>query len=102
MINRIEYLHTKNFIHRDIKTDNFLIGLGSGGTLLYLIDYGLSKLYRDPKTHRHVSYSEGKLLTGTARFASINAMAGFEQSRRDDLESIGHMIIYLLKGTLPW
>ncbi len=75
-ITRIEWIHSKNYIHRDIKPDNFLIGLGRKSNVVYLIDYGLSKKYRDTKTHQHVPYRENKNLTGTARYASINAHLG--------------------------
>jgi len=99
---RIEYLHTKSFIHRDIKPDNFLVGLGRKQSIVHVIDFGLAKRFRDPHTHQHISYREQKNLTGTARYASINTHLGIEQSRRDDMESIGYVLIYFLRGSLPW
>ena len=71
-ISRIEYIHSKNIIHRDVKPDNFLMGLN----LLYIIDFGLAKKYRDARTHQHIPYRENKNLTGTARYASINTHLG--------------------------
>ncbi|XP_062226160.1 casein kinase 1-like isoform X2 [Phragmites australis] len=102
MISRVEYMHTKGFLHRDIKPDNFLMGLGRKANQVFVIDYGLAKKYRDLQTHKHIPYRENKNLTGTARYASVNTHLGVEQSRRDDLESLGYVLMYFLRGSLPW
>ncbi|SCU98033.1 LADA_0H10132g1_1 [Lachancea dasiensis] len=102
MICRIQYIHGRSFIHRDIKPDNFLMGVGRRGSTVHVIDFGLSKKYRDFSTHHHIPYRENKNLTGTARYASVNTHLGIEQSRRDDLESLGYVLIYFCKGSLPW
>ncbi|XP_077992025.1 casein kinase I-like [Glandiceps talaboti] len=102
MINRIEYVHNRNLIHRDIKPDNFLMGIGRHCNQLYLIDFGLSKKYRDSRSKQHIPYRDDKNLTGTARYASINAHLGIEQSRRDDLESMGYVLMYFNRTSLPW
>ena len=77
-ISRMEFLHSRDFIHRDIKPENFLIGIGKKSTIVYTIDFGLAKRYKDPKTGSHIAFKEGKGLTGTARYASLNAHFGFE------------------------
>ncbi|KAL0724027.1 hypothetical protein Bca4012_038626 [Brassica carinata] len=102
MLNRVEFMHMRSFLHRDIKPDNFLMGVGRRANQVYIIDYGLAKKYRDLQTHKHIPYRENKNLTGTARYASVNTHLGIEQGRRDDLESLGYMFMYFLRGSLPW
>lgn len=102
LICRLEFIHAKSFIHRDIKPDNFLMGLGRRGNQVNVIDFGLAKKFRDPRTHIHIPYREHKNLTGTARYASINTHLGIEQSRRDDIESLSYMLVYFCRGSLPW
>ena len=101
IIERIKWVHSQNIIHRDIKPDNFLIGL-EDPDIIYLIDFGLSKKYKSSTTGKHINFSEVKKFTGSVSFASVNALRFKEQSRRDDLESTCYMIIYLMKGSLPW
>jgi len=102
MVNRLEYVHAKNFVHRDIKPANFLLGLANKAKQVHIIDFGMAKKYRDPKTQQHIFYREGKKFLGTARYASVNAHLGIEQSRRDDLEAIGYVLMYFIRGSLPW
>ena len=99
IIKLLEFIHQNKIIHRDIKPDNFLIGKDTPETI-YMIDFGLSSHFKNGRKHIH--YSEDKSLTGTLRYASIRNHIGIEQSRRDDLESLGYMLIYFLKGKLPW
>ena len=102
MLSRIEFIHSRNFIHRDVKPDNFLIGRGNKKFQIYAIDFGLAKKFRDSKSGMHIPYKDGKNLTGTARYASVNTHLGIEQSRRDDIEALAYIFIYFMKGNLPW
>lgn len=103
-IARLEYLHKKGFIHRDIKPENFVVGNKETNAMntIYMIDFGISSRYIDRRTGKHIEYSVGKPLTGTARYVSINTHLGIEPSRRDDMEALAYVLIYLLKGSLPW
>ena len=102
IIEILEYIHNKHVIHRDIKPDNFVIGLNEKRKYIYILDFGLSKKYRSARTLKHYQIVKNKNLTGTARYASINALNGLTQSRRDDLEAVGYVLMYFLRGRLPW
>jgi serine/threonine protein kinase len=102
MVYILQYIHDRHIIHRDIKPDNFVMGAKRYNDRLYLLDFGLAKKYRSSKTLEQYPYIKKKKLTGTARYASIHALEAYEQSRRDDLESVGYVLMYFLRGELPW
>ncbi|XP_037930372.1 casein kinase I-like [Teleopsis dalmanni] len=102
LIDRIKFVHSKNYIHQDIKSDNILIGRDDKSTLIYLVDFGLCHQYRNPKTGKHIQCNLRDNFCGTWSFASINALRSRTQSRRDDLEAIGYLLIYFHRGNLPW
>ena len=102
MICRLEYIHEKGYIHRDIKPENFVTGINDDSNTIYIIDFGLSQRYKDKKTGAHTPYRENRQMIGTVRYASINTQIGIEQSRRDDVEAVGYVLVYLALGRLPW
>jgi serine/threonine protein kinase len=99
-LQRLEYVHSRAITHRDIKPENFAVGLGAKCNIIYLLDFGLSQKFYDEKGH--LPLRSGLSFTGNARFASIRAQQGLQQSRRDDLEAVGHMLFQFLLGKLPW
>ena len=102
MINILKFIHDNHIIHRDIKPDNFVMGIKEKNQNLYILDFGLAKKYRSSKNLVQYPLIKKKKLTGTARYASINALEEYEQSRRDDLESVSYVLMYFLRGNLPW
>ena len=102
MIKRIKFIHSKYHIHRDIKPDNFMTGIEKNDDKIYIIDFGLAKKYYSSSKKHHIKFRTGKNLIGTARYCGRNAHRGYEQGRRDDIESIGYVLMYFLNGVLPW
>ena len=102
LLERVQHMHELHYIHRDIKPDNIMMGLGEGSNTVHLIDFGLTRLVIDPKTGKHIPFVGMKNLIGTCRYVSVNSHKGFELSRRDDLITLGYVMINLIKGNLPW
>jgi len=102
MVERLRYVQEKCHLHRDIKPDNFVMGAAKDENKVFVIDFGLAKKYKSQTKNTHIPFKTGKNMTGTARYCSIGTHEGYEQSRRDDLESIGYVLMYFLKGVLPW
>jgi len=100
MITRLEAIHRFGIVHRDIKPGNFIMGLGEKNITVYLIDFGLSNFFWI--NNQHIKFSKEASFRGTHRYASINTHKNYEQSRRDDLEALGYVLIYFLNGKLPW
>ncbi|XP_020100967.1 casein kinase 1-like protein 1 [Ananas comosus] len=102
MIQILECVHSKGFLHRDIKPHNFVMGTGQGRKQVYIIDFGFAKSHLDPATNCHIPSRKTTSITGTARYASLNTHLHYEHSRRDDLESLGFVFVHFLEGRLRW
>ncbi|KAG1845753.1 kinase-like domain-containing protein [Suillus tomentosus] len=102
LLSRLEYIHSHNYVHGDIKPQNVLVGLGHLRHTAFIIDFGIAKEYWDTTTKGHIPFCRNQRLTGTPAFASLNNHLGVDPGHRDDLESLTYMLIYLLRGSLPW
>ena len=98
----LESLHDRHYVHLDVKPDNFALGIGELSNQVFLIDFGLTQLFRNPTTGSQTVQINGSSTIGTVRYSSINCHLGLTPSRRDDLESLVYAIVYLAKGSLPW
>ena len=101
VLDRLEYIHSKNYIHRDIKPQNFVNGR-KNPNIIYVIDFGFSHQYRSSRTGKHIKFIKRKEVIGSLNYLSISGHIGYEESRRDDLESLGYMLIFLATDNLPW
>lgn len=98
----LELLHDRSYVHLDVKPDNFALGVGELSNQVFLIGFGLARLFRDPATRRHTAQIHESGIIGSVRYSSINCHLGLTPSRRDDLESLVYVIVYLTRGSLPW
>ena len=103
-LERLKLIHEKGIIHRDMKPENLCIGYKGKEKNIYLIDFGLSKLINNDKKNQCflLNIKKEKIVIGTVRYISMNAHLGNEQYKKDDLESLAYMMIYFIKGELPW
>ena len=102
ILDRLHFMHNIDYIHRDLKPDNMMIGLGEESVNVYFVDFGLSRSVIDPCTGQHIPFTIGKKLIGTCRYVSLNSHKGYELSKRDDVITVGYVMINLLTGSLPW
>jgi len=102
MVKILECIHKKGLLHRDVKPDNFLMGTDHKSNLLYLIDFGFCRKYLLEDNTTHIPFRDGRKIIGTPNFISIHMHDGYEPSRRDDLESVVYIMIYLLTDKLSW
>ena len=102
LLERLQWIHKHDYIHRDIKPENIMLGLGSASHTVHMIDFGLTRLVIDPKTGHHIPFKKKDSIVGTCNYVSFNAHKGYELSRRDDLISLGYVMINIFKGSLPW
>lgn len=101
-VDRLQHIHDRNYVHRDLKPSNILIGRGRDAHRIYLIDFSHATEYRQPKTRLHYPFRNNQIFVGTPMFAPISSHLGFQQGRRDDVESLAYIMIYLFYGRLPW
>ena len=96
-------MHDHNILHRDLKPDNLMLGDNwNNSNQIFMIDFGLAKRWKNDETGEHIPFYENVGTCGTLRYESTYSMKAMTKSRRDDLISIGYMLIYFLKGSLPW
>ncbi|CAD8185707.1 unnamed protein product [Paramecium pentaurelia] len=97
----LERIHNKGVVHRDLKPENVLFGIDDESSKIYVVDFGISKIFRDKNGNIH-PFRDNTSFIGTTRYASIAAHKGFELSRKDDIESLIYVLLYFMKGQLPW